>query len=70
MLTSGREILQQPSQLGFAIFHDGAEGKKVRCWLALRASVLRRAVSSAGTAQERRARVIAGAVSRDFRCTE
>ena len=70
VLTSGREILQQPSRLGFAIFHDGAGGKKVSCWLALRASVLRRAVSSAGTAQERHAKVSAGAVSWDFRCTE
>ena len=43
---------------------------EVRCWLALRASVLRRAVSSAGTAQERRAKVSAGAVCWDFRCTE
>ena len=36
---------------------------QARSWLALRASVLRRAVSSQGTAQERRAEVNAGAVS-------
>ena len=43
---------------------------KVCCWLALRASVLRRAVSSGSTAQERRARLSAGAVFWDFRCIE
>ena len=70
MLASGREFLEQPRRIGFAIFHEGAYISEVRCWLALRASVLRRAVSSAGTAQERRAKVSAGAVSWDFRCTE
>ena len=48
----------------------GPAAAKVSCWLALRASVLRRAVSSSGTAQERRAKVRSGAVSRDFGCTE
>ena len=43
---------------------------KVSCWLALRASVLRRAVSSGSTAQERRARLSAGAVFWDFRSIE
>ena len=66
----GRELLEQPSRLSFAIFLEGARISEARCGLALRASVLRRAASSPGTAQERRARVIAGAVSRDFRCTE
>ena len=66
----GREILEQPSRLGFAIFLEGGRISAARCWLALRASVLRRAVSSTGTAQERRAKVSAGAVSCDFRCTE
>ena len=69
-LASGREFLEQPSRVGFAIFHEGARIIEVRCWLALRASVLRRAVSSAGTAQERRAKLSAVAVFWDFRCTE
>ena len=33
----------------------GANSSEVSCWLALRAGVLRRAASQAGTAQERRA---------------
>ena len=36
---------------------------EVSCWLALRASVLRRAVSSSGSAQERRAEFTASLVS-------
>ena len=51
VLASGREMQKWPSGIGFAIFHEGARISEVRCWLALRASVLRRAVSSAGTAQ-------------------
>ena len=70
VLASGREMQKRPSGLGFAIFHEGAYISEVRCWLALRASVLRRAVSSAGTAQERRTKVSAGAVSWDFGCTD
>ena len=41
---------------------------EVRCWLALRAGVLRRAVSPSSTAQERRAEVRANAVSQGNRC--
>ena len=60
MLASGTEILEQPGRLGFVFFHEGARGSEARCWWALRASVLRRAASFSGTAQERRAEVNAG----------
>ena len=70
VLVSRRQIHEQLRQLGFKISHDGIRIIKARCWLALRASVLRRAVSSLGTAQERRAKVSVGAVFWDFSCTE
>ena len=53
VLASGREMQKRPSWLGFAIFHEGAYISEVRCWLELRASVLRRAVRSSNAAQKR-----------------
>ena len=49
------EIPEQPSLLAFTFVHEGVNSSEVSCWLALRAGVLRRAASQAGTAQERRA---------------
>ena len=55
-----------PSLFALAFFHEGVNGSEASYWLALRASVLRRAFSSLGTAQERREAVNAGAVSKKF----
>ena len=63
MFASVNEIPEQPTLLAFAFVHEGVNGSKVSCWLALRASVLRRAASLSGTAQERRAENSADVVS-------
>ena len=64
LLASGNEIPEQPTRLACALFHGGANSSEVCCWLALRASVLRRRANSwASTAQERRAEVSSNAVS-------
>ena len=60
---TGNEILKQPSLLDFAFVHEWVNNSNVSCWLALRASVLRRAASLSGTAQERRAEITAVVVS-------
>ena len=57
MFASVNELPEQPSLLAFTFVHEGIKGSEVRCCLALRASVLRRAASQSGTAQERRAGV-------------
>ena len=54
------EMPEQPGQLASVFVHEGVSGSEISCWLALRASVLRRAVSLSGTAQERRAEVGGG----------
>ena len=59
----GRKISKQPSLLAFDFVHEGVNGSEARGWLALRAGVLRRAVSQSGTAQERRAGINAITVS-------
>ena len=63
MFASANEIPEQPSQLAFAFVHEGVNSSEVSGWLALRASVLRRAASLSGTAQERRAEISAVVVS-------
>ena len=60
---TGNEILMQPSLLDFAFAHEWVNNSSVSCWLALCASVLRRAASLSGTAQERRAQISAVVVS-------
>ena len=59
MFASANEIPEQPSQLAFAFVHEGVNSSEVSGWLALRASVLRRAASLSGTARERRAEISA-----------
>ena len=56
---TGNEIPKQPSLLNFAFVHEWVNNSNVSCWLALRASVLRRAASLSGTAQERHAQISA-----------
>ena len=63
MFATVNEIPEQPSLLAFAFVHERVNGSEVSCWLALRASVLRRAASLSGTAQERRAEISAVVVS-------
>ena len=63
MSASVSEIPEQPNQLASAFVHEGVNGSEVSCWLALRASVLRRAASLSGTAQKRRAQISAVVVS-------
>ena len=57
------EIPEQPSLLAFTFVHEGVNSSEVSCWLALRVSVLRRAASLSGAAQERRAEISAAVVS-------
>ena len=67
LFASVNEIPELPGRLAFALFHERASSSEVSCWLALRAGVLRRAVSWSGSAQERRSEVNASAVSQDNR---
>ena len=57
MFASANEIPEQPSQLAFAFVHEWVNNSNVSCWLALRVSVLGRAASLSGTAQERCAQI-------------
>ena len=63
MFASANEIPEQPSQLAFVFVYQRVNSSEVSYWLALRASVLRRAAGLSGTAQERRAQISAVVVS-------